>query len=81
MTAETVARLAKVDNIVGIKDATGDIGRLQEMQNLIDDQEFVYLSGDDETAVDFMANGGHGEISVTANVAPKLVAQMCEAGN
>lgn len=77
MSAETAARLAKIDNIVGIKDATGDMNRLKEMQSIID-ENFIYLSGDDETAVGFMALGGHGEISVTANVAPAKVAKMCE---
>ncbi len=77
MQADTVARLAGVDNIIGIKDATADMDRLKEMQSKID-QEFLYFSGDDETALQFMQLGGHGEISVTANIAPKLVADMCE---
>ena len=77
MQPETVARLAKLDNIVGIKEATGSIDRLKAIQSLVND-DFLLLSGDDETAVDFMAAGGHGEISVTANVAPAMVAKMCE---
>lgn len=77
MLPETVARLAGIDNIIGIKEATGDMQRLQQIQALVNDQ-FMLLSGDDATAVDFMAIGGHGEISVTANIAPKAVAQMCE---
>ena len=77
MLPETVARLAKLDNIVGIKEATGDMGRLTAIKELVPN-DFILLSGDDETAVEFIALGGHGEISVTANVAPKLVAQMCE---
>ena len=77
MLPETVARIAKLDNIVGIKEATGDMTRLEEIKARVD-EEFILLSGDDETAVEFIARGGHGEISVTANVAPKLVAQMCE---
>ena len=77
MQADTVARLAEVDNIIGIKDATADMDRLKEMQSKIDG-EFLYFSGDDETALQFMQLGGHGEISVTANIAPKLVADMCE---
>ncbi len=77
MLPETVAKLAVHDNIVGIKDATGDMARLTQTIELVGD-EFLQLSGDDETAVEFMALGGHGEISVTANVAPKLVSQICE---
>lgn len=75
---EIVARLAKIDNIIGIKEATGNMGRLKEIKALVP-SEFLLLSGDDETACEFMELGGHGEISVTANVAPKAVAKMCEA--
>ena len=78
MKPATVARLAKVANIIGIKEATGDMQRLRDIQALVG-KDFVLLSGDDATACDFMELGGHGEISVTANVAPKAVAQMCEA--
>lgn len=77
MSADTVARLAKIDNIVGIKEATGDISRLQAIKSQVDDQ-FVLISGDDETALDFMQAGGHGVISVTANVAPAEMAKLCE---
>ncbi|MBX2857205.1 MAG: 4-hydroxy-tetrahydrodipicolinate synthase [Cellvibrionaceae bacterium] len=77
MLPETVARLAKIDNIVGIKEATGSIERLNALQNLID-RDFLYFSGDDLSAMDFLAAGGHGEISVTANVAPAEVAKICE---
>jgi 4-hydroxy-tetrahydrodipicolinate synthase len=77
MLPSTVARLAKVPNIVGIKEATGNLGRLHEVRALVND-EFLLLSGDDATAVEFIANGGHGEISVSANVAPKSVAQLCK---
>ncbi|WP_018274017.1 4-hydroxy-tetrahydrodipicolinate synthase [Teredinibacter turnerae] len=83
MLPETVARLATVENIIGIKDATASMERLQQMQALTDDS-FIYLSGDDATSVDFMALGGHGEISVTANVVPAQTAKICElalAGN
>lgn len=76
MLPETVARLAKVDNIVGIKEATGNMQRLKDIQALLDG-DFILLSGDDATAVDFIELGGRGEISVTANVAPRLVADMC----
>ena len=77
MLPETVARLALVDNIVGIKDATGDVSRLIETKALVAD-DFLFLSGDDETSCEFLHSGGHGVISVTANVVPKLMAKMCE---
>lgn len=77
MLPETVARLAKVENIIGIKEATGNLQRAREIKEIVP-QDFILLSGDDATAVDFIELGGLGEISVTANVAPRLVAQMCE---
>ena len=79
MLPDTVARLAEIENIIGIKDATGDLNRLAEMQSKIDDEHFAFYSGDDETGTEFMLRGGHGVISVTTNVAPKAMAQMCEA--
>jgi 4-hydroxy-tetrahydrodipicolinate synthase len=79
MLSETVKRLSEVDNIIGIKDATGNLDRLAEMQALIDDKDFYYFSGDDATGTEFMLRGGHGVISVTSNVAPKAMAEMCEA--
>ena len=78
MLPETAAELSKHSNIVGLKDATGDIARLKALQALVDD-DFVLLSGDDATSKDFLCEGGHGVISVTANVVPKAMAQMCEA--
>jgi len=78
MLPETVARLAQVNHVVGIKEATGDMARLKAVKALVPDN-FVLLSGDDGTACEFMELGGHGEISVTANVVPKAVASMCEA--
>jgi 4-hydroxy-tetrahydrodipicolinate synthase len=74
---ETVARLAKLNNVIGIKDATGDMRRAAQLLDCTP-EDFLLLSGDDETALALMALGGHGEISVTANVAPAAVAQMCE---
>lgn len=74
----TLASLAHVKNIVGIKDATGDILRVSAMKALSGDR-FILLSGDDSTALDFMRKGGNGVISVTANVAPQLMQQMCAA--
>ncbi|MYM65050.1 4-hydroxy-tetrahydrodipicolinate synthase [Pseudomaricurvus sp. HS19] len=77
MAPETVARLAVVDNIIGIKEATGDMERARWIvQNTPDD--FLLISGDDLTAVELMILGGKGDISVTANVAPAAVAKMCE---
>ena len=73
--AETVAALAKLPNIIGIKDATADMARMVRHRELIDDG-FIYLSGDDPTAVDYCLSGGHGCISVSANVAPKQVADV-----
>lgn len=65
---ETVARLARLDNIVAIKDATGDVSRVKVTRELCGD-DFIQLSGDDATSLEFMKEGGHGVISVTANVA------------
>ena len=78
MTNSTVDRLASVDNIIGIKDATGDLQRGKALIELVSDRIAIY-SGDDPTAMQLMLAGGKGDISVTANVAPKLMAQMCEA--
>ncbi|MCD9472692.1 4-hydroxy-tetrahydrodipicolinate synthase [Photobacterium phosphoreum] len=72
---ETVARLAKLDNIIGIKDATGDITRVKKTRELCG-ADFIQLSGDDATGVDFVAEGGHGVISVTANIAAAEMAMM-----
>ncbi len=79
MLPETVNRLSEIDNIVGLKDATGDLSRLAEMQTLLGDKDFDLYSGDDETGMEFMLRGGHGVISVTNNVVPKAMAAMCEA--
>ncbi len=75
---ETVARLAKVDNIIGIKDATGDLKRVAALREGCGDA-FALYSGDDASACDFMLLGGDGDISVTANVAPRLMQEMCQA--
>jgi 4-hydroxy-tetrahydrodipicolinate synthase len=83
MTPETMAELAKLPRIVGVKDATGDLARVCE-QGLACGPDFVQLSGEDATAHGFNAQGGVGCISVTANVAPGLLAQMqnaCTAGD
>ncbi len=75
---DTTLRLAEVPNIVGIKDATGDIGRGADLLRRVPEGFAVY-SGDDASEVALMLLGGQGAISVTANVAPRLMHQMCEA--
>ncbi len=75
---ETLARLAKLPNIVGIKDATGDLGRAS-MQRLMCGDDWVMLSGDDLSALGYMAHGGHGCISVTSNVTPDQCAAFFDA--
>ena len=72
---ETVARLAQLKNIVGIKDATADLTRPVTMRNEIGD-DFCLLTGEDGTTAAYLAQGGQGAISVSANVAPKLCAQV-----
>lgn len=76
MQADTVAELAKVSNIVGIKEATGSMERLADIKRQVSD-DFSLLTGDDSTTCDFILNGGHGAISVTANVVPAQMARMC----
>lgn len=78
MQPETVARLSKIDNIIGIKEATGDLSRVGKIRDLLD-RDFDLYTGDDASAVEFILLGGHGGISVTANVAPGLVAQAYAA--
>lgn len=73
---ETIARLADLSNIVGIKEATGDMDRLRTILSLVGNSIDLY-SGDDATSLDFMLTGGRGVISVTANVAPALMHDMC----
>ena len=75
---ETVARLSRIPNIVGIKEATGDLNRLSGLKSLCA-EDFDLFSGDDATACEFILRGGHGDISVTANIAPRLMQQMCAA--
>ena len=75
---ETVERLSKIKHIIGIKEATGKLDRAQEIINRCGPNFDVY-SGDDATALDLMLNGAKGVISVTANVAPRKMYDMCEA--
>jgi 4-hydroxy-tetrahydrodipicolinate synthase len=78
MLPETVERLAPISNIVGIKDATGDMERGRQLLDICGDQMDVY-SGDDATAMELILMGGRGDISVTANVAPRAMHDMCAA--
>lgn len=83
MTVETMGRLAAIPTIIGVKDATGDVARATA-QRLACGADFVQLSGNDDMALGFMAMGGVGCISVTANVAPRLCADFqnaCLAGD
>lgn len=78
ISVETLAEIAKLPNIVGIKDATGNLGRVSA-QRLASGEDFMQLSGNDETALAFNAAGGVGCISVTANVAPRLCSDFQKA--
>ncbi len=78
MLPETVKRLSVVSNIIGIKEATGDMARIKELISICPEDFWVW-SGDDATAMDAILLGAKGDISVTANVAPKLMHEMCLA--
>ena len=78
MSVETMARLYELKNIAGVKDATANLARTS-LQRQAMGPDFIQLSGEDATALGFMAHGGHGCISVTSNVAPRLCAEMQEA--
>lgn len=74
---DTVGRLSKIDNIIGIKEATGNLNRVNQLKQLVDN-DFILLSGDDLSALDFMKLGGDGVISVTANIAAKEMSTLCK---
>ena len=76
MLPETVAALADIEQIIGVKEATGDLDRARKLIELVGDRMAVY-SGDDETAYELILLGGKGNISVTANVAPALMHELC----
>ena len=76
MLPETIIRLSEVDNIIGVKEATAELDRVQKIRAGVSD-DFMLLSGDDETTKDFILQGGDGVISVTANVAPRAMHEMC----
>ncbi len=83
MSVETMAELAKLKNIVGVKDATARIERVSLQRHAMG-KDFLQLSGEDATALGYMAHGGHGCISVTSNVAPRLLSEFqtaCLAGD
>ena len=79
----TVERLCSNKNIIGIKDATGDLNIFEDLKRQcsfeINSGNFAIYSGDDETSFDLISRGGHGTISVTSNILPKLVSEMYEA--
>ena len=78
---DTVMRLVNHQNIVGLKDATGDLGRLEDFMTNLDSEQkdnFALYSGDDPTATEFMINGGTGTISVTSNIVPKTISNICD---
>ena len=78
MTVETMSQLAKLTNIIGVKDATGDVGRVSDTRAACG-ENFIQLCGNDDVALGFNAHGGHGCISVIANIAPKLSAEFQSA--
>ena len=76
----TVLRLVGHENIVGLKDATGDLSRLNEVLGSLtfeQKENFFFYSGDDPSATQFLLDGGSGTISVTANIVPKVIADIC----
>jgi 4-hydroxy-tetrahydrodipicolinate synthase len=75
MTVETMARLFELKNIVGVKDATGDLSRVDQQKNKMG-KEFIQLTGNDDNAFEFNKRGGVGTISVTGNIAPKLCSEF-----
>ena len=76
MNNDTIAKLSEHENIIGIKDASNNLSRPRIIRNMITHKHFYQLSGEDETQLHFLAEGGDGVISVTANVAPKLISQL-----
>jgi dihydrodipicolinate synthase/N-acetylneuraminate lyase len=80
---ETVLRLSKHKNIIGLKEATPDLKRLDELKEVFNsqmkDEPFLLYSGDDPTSAQFILNGGSGAISVTANVVPSKISEICNS--
>ena len=77
MLPETIIRLAAIENIIGVKEASADLSRVETIRAGAG-PDFLLLSGDDQTAREFILKGGDGVISVTANVAPRAMRAMCE---
>lgn len=77
ISVETTAKLAALNNVIGIKDATGDLDKLEKLKEVVPN-DFILLSGDDDTAVEFIKSGGHGVISVLSHVVPKQMRQCWE---
>ena len=77
MLPETISRLSKITNIIGIKEATGDLSRVSKIKEIVKD-DFLLISGDDSTFLDFIKLGGQGVISVTANIAARKMNTICE---
>ena len=75
MSVDTMARLFELENIIGVKDATGDLDRVNQTTKVLG-KEFIQLTGNDDNALEFNRRGGVGAISVTANIAPKLCSQF-----
>ncbi|VUX55636.1 dihydrodipicolinate synthase [uncultured Woeseiaceae bacterium] len=75
---ETLTRLSDHPNIIGVKDATGDMERMKQHRALIP-EEFRYFSGDDFTSLEFLRLGGHGVVTVSGNVAPRQMSDLCRA--
>jgi len=75
---ETVAILSDIENIVGIKEASTDPNRLADLKKQIDNKSFLFYSGDDLTSCSFLCEGGHGTISVSANLVPEKISKICE---
>ena len=73
---DTVSKLSLLKNVVGIKDATGEVNRISELKDKVD-KDFLFISGDDLTFLEFIKEGGQGVISVTANIRPDLMHQIC----
>ena len=80
MLPETIGRLSKIDNIIGVKEATADLTRIETIRSLCGD-DFILVSGDDATTKEFILQGGDGVISVTANVAPRAMHELCDLAN
>lgn len=78
MLPETVGRISTIENIVGVKEATGELSRIQDIREFTGD-DFALYSGDDATGCEFMLMGGQGVISVTANICPGAMRRMCDA--